>query len=134
MVRHQALTLASDLHSVREVEILLQQLIEEYQISHDKYSDMLISLTEAVTNAIRHGNRLDKRKYVRISFKVEEGEIRFRVMDEGEGFDFENLPDPTAPENLVRCGGRGVFLMKQLSDRMSFKNNGSTVEMCFKTA
>ncbi len=134
MVRHQALTLASDLHNLREVEKLLQQLIEEYGISKDKYADMLISLTEAVSNAIRHGNRLDKRKCVHISFKIEGEEIRFRVMDEGEGFDYHSLPDPTEPENLLRCGGRGVFLMKQLSDRMSFKNNGSTVEMCFKTA
>ncbi len=134
MVRRQALTLASDLHNVCEVERLLQQLIEEYHISPDKYDDMLISLTEAVTNAIRHGNRLDKRKFVHITFQVEEGEVRFRVMDEGEGFDYHNLPDPTAPENRVRCGGRGVFLMKQLCDRMRFKNNGSTVEMCFKTA
>ncbi len=133
MVRHQALTLASDLCSVREVERLLQQIIEQYDISPDKYGDMLISLTEAVTNAICHGNRHDKRKCVRLTYSYHQGEIHFQVMDEGQGFDYESLPDPTTVDHLMEVGGRGVFLMKQLSDRFSFKNNGSTVEMCFKT-
>ena len=126
------LKLTSKPSCICEVENYVKTLAEKYQISPDLYPNILISLTEAVNNAIRHGNRSDERKVVQIGILKRKDCLRFTVSDEGNGFDFDKLPDPTAPDNLVKCGGRGVFLMQELSDEVSFRNNGSTVELTFR--
>ena len=126
------LKLPSDPRNISLVESFVERVIEKYKINPDKYGDILISLTEAVNNAIIHGNRKDQSKTVRIQLHKKNDSIAIRVSDEGRGFDFRNLPDPTSPENVLKIGGRGVFLMQQLSDGLRFHNNGSTVEIHFK--
>ena len=126
------LKLASDPKNVARVESFVEHLVDKYGISHDVYGNILISLTEAVTNAIIHGNDNDESKTVQVRLKKQKNKLAFLISDEGGGFDFDNLPDPTAPENLLKIGGRGVFLMKQLSDDVVFYDNGSTVEICFQ--
>lgn len=126
------LKLASKPGNVSEVEPFVEKLVNRYNLSPDKQCNILISLTEAVTNAIVHGNCKEENKTVKVRSRKDRDCIAVRVMDEGAGFDFNSLPDPTAPENLCKCGGRGVFLMKQLSDNIRFFDNGSTVEMRFK--
>lgn len=126
------LKLASDPKNVARVESFVEHLVDKYGISPDVYGNILISLTEAVTNAIIHGNDNDRTKTVLVRLKKQKNRLAFLVSDEGCGFDFDNLPDPTAPENLLKIGGRGVFLMRQLSDNVVFYDNGSTVEICFK--
>lgn len=118
--------------SVSAVEPFVEKLVDRYNLGPDKQCNLLISLTEAVTNAIIHGNCKQEAKTVQVRSRKEKDCLAVRVSDEGNGFDYDSLPDPTAPENLCRCGGRGVFLMKQLSDNIRFYNNGSTVEMRFK--
>ena len=83
------------------------------------------------TDAIRHGNAGNSAKNVFLSLTLHDNLLKFIVKDEGPGFNHECLPDPTAPENLYTIGGRGVFLMKQLSDSIRFDNNGNTIEMSF---
>ena len=129
--QHNMLTLASSPDNVASVEPYVEKLVAKYQISPDVYGNILISLTEAVTNAITHGNNNDVSKTVMVNLKKHEDKIAFYITDEGSGFDYANLPDPTAPENLLKIGGRGVFLMRQLSDEVLFSNNGSTVEIYF---
>lgn len=126
------LKLSSDPRNVAAIELFVDRLVQRYKISPDKYGNILISLTEAVNNAIIHGNRKDQSKTVRIHLQKQGDRIAIRVSDEGRGFDYRNLPDPTSPENLMKCGGRGVFLMQQLADGIRFHNNGSTVEIEFK--
>lgn len=126
------LKLASTTGSVSKVEPFVRKLVSRYNLSPDRQCDILVSLTEAVTNAIVHGNCREEDKTVKVRMKQEKGVIALRVSDEGGGFDFNNLPDPTTPENICKCGGRGVFLMRQLADNLRFYNNGSTVEMRFK--
>ena len=126
------LKLASDPKNVARIESFVEHLVDKYSISPDIYGNILISLTEAVTNAIIHGNDKDETKTVQVRLKKQKDKLAFLVSDEGGGFDFDNLPDPTAPENLLKIGGRGVFLMRQLSDAVVFYDNGSTVEICFK--
>ena len=121
----------SNPQNVAEVESLVDNVVLKYQLSPDKKGNILISLTEAVTNAIRHGNNYDECKCVEVKLRKQKNRIAFQISDEGDGFDYNNLPDPTAPENLIKCGGRGVFLMKALCDEIEFQNNGSTVEMRF---
>jgi len=125
------LTLASNPKNVSRVEPFVGNLIKKYQIDPELYGNILISLTEAVTNAIKHGNSEDESKTVRIRFEKQENDLAIQVTDEGSGFDYQNLPDPTTPENLLKIGGRGVFLMKQLSDKVNFIDDGRTVEIQF---
>lgn len=129
---HPMLKLASDPKNVAVVESFVGKICREYQIQKETYGNILISLTEAVNNAIIHGNKNDENKTVRIQLNKMPDRIAFRVSDEGRGFDAEKLPDPTCPRNLTKCGGRGVFLMRQLCDRIDFYDNGRTVEMHFK--
>jgi serine/threonine-protein kinase RsbW len=126
------LRLPSNPRNVCQVENFVQRIVEKYRISPDVYGNILISLTEAVNNAIIHGNRKDESKTVQIHLSKDKGHLAIRVSDEGRGFDYRSIPDPTAPENLTKCGGRGVFLMQQLSDRIHFHDNGRTVEMQFR--
>jgi serine/threonine-protein kinase RsbW len=126
------LKLYSNHGSVSEVEPFVEELVTKFRLDPEKKSDILVSLTEAVTNAIVHGNGEVETKTVKVKTKKDKGCLSLQVMDEGGGFDYNNLPDPTSPENLCRCGGRGVYIMKQLADNLIFHNNGSTVEMQFK--
>ena len=123
--------MSSNPQSVEQVEPFVEGLLEKYKLSPDKYGNILISLTEAVTNAIRHGNGNDENKTVQVQLQQVGNTIAFQVSDEGSGFDYENVPDPTLPENLLKMGGRGVFLMHQLCDKVLFHDNGSTVEIQF---
>lgn len=125
------LKLASRTGSVSQVEPFVENLVNRYNLSPDKKCDILVSLTEAVTNAIVHGNCEAEDKTVKVKMKRESNFLAVRVSDEGDGFDFQNLPDPTQPENICQCGGRGVYLMRRLADNIRFYNNGSTVEMRF---
>lgn len=125
------LKLISKPGSVSQVEPFVEQLVNRYNLDPDKKCDILISLTEAVTNAIVHGNCEAEEKLVKVNMRREKNCLSVRVSDEGVGFDYQNLPDPTSPEKICECGGRGVYLMQHLADGLRFSNNGSTVEMRF---
>lgn len=126
------LTISSNPNNILKVENYLRSAQHDMNIDDTKFPDILISLTEAVNNAILHGNNADESKNVEISMEGEVSGVAISVTDEGKGFDPNEIPDPTAPENLECCGGRGVFIMSRLADRISFENNGSTVQMFFK--
>ncbi len=117
--------------NIRMIESFIDNAKEKYHLDDDIYGNIMIAVTEAVNNAIRHGNRGDSSKNVSLSLAFEEGLIKFKVEDEGTGFDYQNLPDPTSPENLEKPGGRGIFLMKHLSDEVAFDENGRVVELSF---
>jgi serine/threonine-protein kinase RsbW len=117
--------------NIRMIESFIDNAKERYQLDDDIYGNIMIAVTEAVNNAIKHGNGSNKSKNVFLSLSLHENLIQFVVKDEGLGFDYENLPDPTAPENLEKPGGRGIFLMKNLSDEVNFKEKGRIVELSF---
>ena len=129
-----SIEIASKLDKIHEVESLVDKVSAEMGLSEDHYGNVLIAVTEAVNNAIIHGNKYSEEKSVLISVKKGEKEIVFTVSDKGNGFDFNNLPDPTAPENIEKPAGRGMFLMKNLSDGVEFDNAGSTVRITFALA
>ena len=117
--------------NIRIVESFIDNAKDKYQINDDIYGNIMIAVTESVNNAIKHGNNGLKDRNVELSLNFEDSTLKFVVRDEGLGFDFNNLPDPTAPENIDKPGGRGIFLMKHLSDEVSFQNNGAQVTLCF---
>lgn len=125
------LKIRSRKQNIADLEDFIKSIFDEFDLHEDLYPNMLISLTEAVNNAIQHGNRNDHAKSVLIETMKREDRVSFVIVDEGPGFDYNSLPDPTAPENLEKTGGRGVFLMHQLSDNVRFRENGSRVEIEF---
>ncbi len=127
------LQIVSQPQSINIIEKVIDDLKNDYDIHEDSYGNILVAVTEAVNNAIIHGNECDPAKQVKVSYEVDGDRVMFTVVDEGKGFDYYNLPDPTAPENLEKPTGRGVFLMKHLADQVIFSDNGKTVELYFKT-
>jgi serine/threonine-protein kinase RsbW len=125
---------ASKPENIAIVEKFIDDLRSEFNIGDDVYGNILISLTEAANNAMLHGNKGDEKKEVEIQYGLDDRgkNLIFIIKDQGPGFDYNSLPDPTAPENLEKTSGRGVFLMMQLADMVVFSDNGATIEMQFK--
>lgn len=117
--------------NIAVVERLIDKLSEEHNIIPEHYGNVLIAMTEGVNNAIVHGNKLDPDKSVTVACSVNDKNLVFRITDEGPGFDYDHLPDPTAPENIEKPHGRGVFLMRHLADECTFEDDGRIVELTF---
>jgi serine/threonine-protein kinase RsbW len=120
---------ASD--NIRLVERLVEDICEVFNVNEDCYGNILIAVTEAVNNAMYHGNKGNPDKNIKIGFESHERDIQFSITDEGTGFDYHNLPDPTDPLNIDKPNGRGVFLMKNLADKVEFNKNGQEVLLTF---
>lgn len=124
--------LPSNMHSIAEVEKIIEKVREELKLNDDNYGNILVALTEAINNAIKHGNQFSPDKIVNLLVENNNPhKLEFVIKDEGNGFDFNNLPDPTAPENVEKESGRGIFLMRNLADEIKFNNNGSEVRLIF---
>jgi serine/threonine-protein kinase RsbW len=127
----QELSFQSKPENIAVVERLIDEMCENHNVIEEHYGDILIAMTEGVNNAIVHGTKLDVNKSVSVEYEKRGKDLFFRISDEGAGFDYENLPDPTAPENLERPNGRGVFLMRNLADECSFEDDGRIIELVF---
>ena len=129
---HETISITSKAENIIKVEEMINSVCEDFNINEDYYGNILVALTEAVNNAIYHGNKSNPQKHIEISFKATPDLVSFVIKDEGSGFGFSNLPDPTDPENIEKPNGRGVFLMRNLADNVSFEENGSKVTLEFK--
>lgn len=114
------LTLASSVKNVALIDPFLQSSGLAAMLNTQQYHDVLVGVTEAVNNAIIHGNALDEQKSVSIQLTVAAKAVVIEIEDEGTGFDPNAVPNPTDAENLYNEGGRGVFLMKHLANEVSF--------------
>lgn len=127
----EKLHITSSSDNIRLVERLVEDVCEVFNVNEDSYGNILIAVTEAVNNAMYHGNQGNPEKQIQIGFESGHKNIRFSVADEGAGFDHASLPDPTDPLNIDKPNGRGVFLMKNLADKVEFNNNGQEVLLTF---
>ncbi len=132
LAENQKIRIASRAENIILVERMIEDVCDLFNISEDYYGNILVAITEAVNNAIYHGNQANPKKNIDIFFKSFPDHVSFIVKDEGTGFNFDNLPDPTNPENIENPNGRGVFLMRNLADKVSFEDNGSKVVLEFK--
>ena len=123
--------LPTKIESLIEVEKIVDSLKETYNIPDEIYGNILVSLSEATNNAIKHGNKLDPNKQITLVFTPEESSFVFSIIDEGSGFDYGNIPDPTHPDNLDKPEGRGVFIVKNLADEIAFIDNGKEIKLTF---
>ena len=129
----EKLEVPSDFDHLGQVEGLIDKVCSAHGIEEDHYGNVLIAVTEAFNNAIIHGHKLDKSKTVDVQVAKLNDELCFAISDGGEGFDFENVEDPTSPDNLEKEHGRGIYLMRHLADRVEYDNNGRQVRIFFKT-
>ncbi len=126
------LQLPSKPESITLLEALIEKIADKHNISEDTFANMMTCLNEIAINAIVHGNKLDESKKVIVNAEVEPKRVIWTVTDEGPGFDYDHLPDPTAAENIENLTGRGVFIVKQLADQCVFNSRGNEVELHFK--
>ena len=128
----QKMVLESNLESVLAVENLISQAKDEYAITEENYNYIWIVLNEAVSNAIKHGNKFNPDKKVRLLIETKNDRyLCFTIKDEGEGFDPTIIPDPTTPDRIGEPNGRGVFLINKLADIVNYTENGTCVEIGF---
>jgi serine/threonine-protein kinase RsbW len=121
------------LHNAGEVSAGINALIDALsplQFTEREVFGIRLALEEAIVNGIKHGNRNDSTKAVRIRYQVTDSQFLIEIEDEGRGFDPDGVPDPLAPENLERPGGRGVFLMRHYMTWVSYNERGNCVTMC----
>lgn len=129
-----SLVIKSQIENLRLVEKFVDEISEELNLSDEIYGNVLIATLEAVNNAIIHGNKNLADKDVMIDTSKDEEGLHMIIKDQGNGFDYTNIPDPTAPENIEKIHGRGIFLMEKLSDRIEFEENGAKVRLTFNAS
>ena len=125
------ISIRSSYDALDEVVALVEDVARRLELGEDDETDLMISVMEAVNNAIQHGNQGDESKEVHLRLETSEGTVTIWVRDEGTGFDLDSVPDPTDPGNLMNVSGRGILMMKSFMDEVCFKQNaeGMVVRM-----
>ncbi|HSG67986.1 MAG TPA: ATP-binding protein [Bacteroidales bacterium] len=133
MGRKEHLTLESRPENIRSIERFVEEICDYYNINDTYFGNILIALTEAFQNALVHGNQNNPEKEIKVVFESKPKGLSFTVTDEGSGFDPDTVPDPLDLEVEADSErGRGVFLMRTLSDKLVVSNEGRSVEMFFR--
>ena len=127
----KSITFESKLENISIIEKLADELSEDYKLDSLLYGNILISLVEAVSNAMKHGNKMNKNKNVSLSYAINDDILKCTICDEGAGFDYTKLPDPTSETNIDKPHGRGIFLISKLADEVKFSKNGRQIEILF---
>ncbi|MBL8851028.1 MAG: ATP-binding protein [Planctomycetaceae bacterium] len=120
-------TIPSDLEAAERIQDRIIALVEKNGFSDRDVFGMRLALEEAIVNAIKHGNRMDPDKTVRIQCEVDPTRVCVEIEDQGPGFNPVDVPDPTAEENLEKPGGRGIMLMKAFMTRVEYVGRGNQV-------
>ena len=121
MNRIEKLTIPSNPEELPAIDEIAERVAIELKFPKDMRDDIAIAVTEAVNNAIIHGNNQDPEKKVHITFTSQPDGLEVQIIDEGGGFDPQNMPDPTTPENILLEQGRGLFIIQHLMDFTEFK-------------
>jgi serine/threonine-protein kinase RsbW len=122
-------TIPSDTGEARKVQDEIESLLQARQVTDKEIFSVRLALEEALVNAIKHGNQMDREKKVRICYRFLADRLEIQITDEGPGFDPGDVPDPTAVENLERPCGRGLMLMRHYMSEVNYNDRGNSVVM-----
>lgn len=127
----ETLIIKSDVNELAKVATITEEICIRFGLIEDEIDDISIAVTEAVNNAIKHGNKEDSTKSIKIVFEVETDRIKIRIKDEGKGFQLEEVKDPRKNENLLKDDGRGILIMKALMDEVKVLsgNEGNVLQL-----
>lgn len=125
--------LPSAISTMNAILNYLLKRVEKLGVVNPEKSNLFIALDEAFVNAVKHGNKFDSQKLVKITAEISNQEARFTIEDEGEGFDVNAIPDPTNPENLFKTSGRGVMFIYNIMDEVKYNERGNRLEMVKKS-
>ena len=125
------LSIPSHLNYLNEVENFVRTFLDDENLPIDQLGFVVLTVCETVNNAIIHGNRQNLNKHVYIRIQYSEYQLYIEIEDEGDGFNVDNIPDPTEVKNVKKERGRGIFIVKNLADHVEFANNGSLVKIKF---
>ncbi len=120
------MTIRSSLEEIEAVEKMAERAADKMKFSEEERDSLAIAVTEAVNNAIIHGNKQDRRKRVNLRFDFEGEKLIVKIKDQGTGFNPDKISDPLAPENLLKESGRGVFILSTLMDEVKFNFDKGT--------
>ncbi len=125
---------ASDPDLLPEIEDWIMEIAQEAGLNEEKYNHLALSVAEASANSIVHGNKSDKNTAVDIEVAYDSEQIEITFADQGKGFNIDEVPDPTAPENILKDSGRGIHIMRSFLDdlRYNFSNDGTQVTLVLK--
>jgi serine/threonine-protein kinase RsbW len=125
----RSLQIPSDPVEARHIHEEIELALKAHRYTEHDIFGIRLAVEEAIINAMKHGNQMDRNKKIKITFHVQAEHFEVVVADEGPGFDPEDVPDPTAPENLERCCGRGLMLMRHYMSEVSYSRRGNSVRM-----
>jgi serine/threonine-protein kinase RsbW len=126
------IVIASDKSEIQKVEKLLEEVNNECDIEMEKFVNFQIAVSEALVNAIVHGNKENKNKKVFCAIECADKHMTVRIKDEGEGFDLNEVPDPTSKENILKEHGRGIYIIRSLVDEYECVTSDKGTEMILK--
>ena len=124
--------LPSRIESVDQAAVEADEFAKRCGFGDDFVSAIDLAIRESVANAVKHGNKFDAQKLVRITAEISKVEAKFTIEDEGEGFDVKNIPDPLDPENLFKTSGRGVLFIYNIMDEVQYNDRGNRLTMVKK--
>ena len=122
------LVIKSEISELKNVENFLNDIFKEYNLAHKYFNKLYLCITEAVLNAIKHGNKNDKNKNVAIEVDYINEEIEVLIEDEGEGFDINKVEDPTKGSNIKNESGRGIFIIRKMSNMLEYNEKGNRIQ------
>lgn len=131
LFRNEKLTISSKIENLNLVQKFIEDICDEFNVNNNYFGNILVAVTSAVENAIKHGNQNSPEKKVDITFESKPNLLVFSVKDEGQGFNYTELPNPV--ENNIDENHNGIYLIKKLSDEVTFSDNGSKIEINFST-
>jgi serine/threonine-protein kinase RsbW len=123
------LVIKSDKSELKKVEKFVTDVFREFNLTRNNFNKTLLCISEAVINSIEHGNQFDRKKSVTIQMECNKDELHVEIYDEGEGFDLSNVENPTKRENIKRESGRGIYIIKSLSDSLQYNKKGNSVQL-----
>jgi len=128
---HLRITIPSRLEELEGIVETTEAFVSRHEKNEDRAYTVLLLASEAVTNAIEHGNALDESKQVIIDFWARNSCLEIWVEDQGDGFDRAAIPDPLTGSHLFAEGGRGIYLIEELADEVRYEQNGRRIGMLF---